>query len=150
MISSHCATRIHFFFDNVPSILKNRQKLKSFIGHLFKKEGKRLSGLNYIFCTDQTLLKVNRQYLHHDFYTDVISFNLSDSPNEIIAEVYISVDRIRANAEKFKISMREELHRAIFHGALHLCGYTDKRSSDKEQMSQKEDSYLNDYFKCFT
>ncbi len=150
MISFDSDIRIHFFFDNVPFILKNKQKLKNFIGYLFKKEGKRLAELNYIFCTDQALLKINRQYLHHDFYTDVITFNLSDTPNEITAEVYISVDRLRANAQKFKIPVSEELHRVIFHGALHLCGYRDKRNSDKELMSQKENGYLNDYFKCFT
>jgi len=150
MTSSQGAARIHFFFDNVPPILKSRQKLRNFIGYLFKKEGKRLVGLNYIFCTDQALLKINRRYLNHSFYTDVISFNLSDSANEIIAEIYISVDRLRDNAEKFKIPIREELHRVIFHGALHLCGYRDKRSSDKELMKQKEDAYLKDYFKCFT
>jgi probable rRNA maturation factor len=143
-------SKIHFFFENVPPIFKKKGKLKKFIDSIFKKEGKKLSTLNYIFCTDQALLEINRQYLHHDFYTDVISFNLSDSPDEIIADVYISLDRIRENAKSFKKSIKEELHRVIFHGVLHLCGYHDKISSDKKIMRQKEEIYLNLYFNRFT
>ncbi len=143
-------SKIHFFFGNVPPVFKKRKKLKKFIDSIFKKEGKKLFTLNFIFCTDQALLEINCQYLHHDFYTDVISFNLSDSPDEIIADVYISLDRIRENAESFKKSIKEELHRVIFHGVLHLCGYQDKISSDKKIMRQKEEIYLNLYFNRFT
>ena len=150
MASSPNSPKIQFFFENVSPILRNRKKLKKFIDSLFTKENKRLSGLNYIFCTDQSLLKINRRYLHHDFYTDVISFNLSASPGEIIADVYISLDRIKENAKNLKKSINEELHRVIFHGALHLCGYSDKTSSDKKLMRLKEDTYLNHFFTRFT
>ncbi len=141
---------IQFFFENVPSIIKNKKKLKKFIDFLFKKEDKQFSTLNFIFCTDQALLKINQHYLNHDFYTDVISFNLSDNPDKIIAEVYISIDRIKENAEIFKKSIKEELHRVIFHGILHLCGYKDKTNSDKKLIRQKEEFYLNLYFDRFT
>ena len=138
---------IHFFFENVSPSLKNKKKLKDFIGLLFKKEGKKLSSLNYIFCTDEALLKVNRQYLNHDFYTDIISFDLSDSPDTITAEVYISVDRVKENARKFNKTAIEEIHRVIFHGALHFCGYNDKTAGEVKRMRMKEDDLLSNYFR---
>jgi probable rRNA maturation factor len=143
-------TKVHFFFENVSLVLKNRKKLKKFIDSIFKNEAKQISSINFIFCTDQALLKINRKYLHHDFYTDVISFNLSDFPAEIIGEVYISLDRVKENAKTFNISYQKELYRVIFHGALHLCGYRDKIISQKKIMERKENSYLNFYFSGFT
>jgi len=141
---------IHFFFEKVNLGIRDRKKLKKFIAHLFQKEGKQLSSISYIFCTDEALLKINRLYLKHDFYTDVISFDLSDSPDKIIAEVYISIDRLKENAKTFKSSVTRELHRIIFHGALHLCGYNDKGTLQKGKMRKKEDFYLDLYFTRFT
>src|ERR1700749_1742848 len=109
---------IHFFFENVSPNLRNKKKLKYFLDFLFKNEGRRLNNLNYIFCTDRALLKINRDYLTHDFYTDIITFNFSSS-NLISGEIYISTDRVRENAATYKVGLQKELHRVIFHGALH-------------------------------
>ena len=122
--------------------LKDRTQLKRFLTSLFKKEKKPLAELNYIFCSDQYLLEINRQFLQHDFYTDIITFPLSDPGQPISGEIYISVDRIRENAAAFGSSIRKELHRVIFHGALHLCGYKDKSPRDEKLMRKMEDRYL--------
>jgi probable rRNA maturation factor len=122
--------------------LKDRTQLKRFLTSLFKKEKKPLAELNYIFCSDQYLLEINRQFLQHDFYTDIITFPLSDPGQPISGEIYISVDRVRENAAAFGSSIRKELHRVIFHGALHLCGYKDKSPRDEKLMRKMEDRYL--------
>ena len=92
------------------------------------------------------MLEINRQFLTHDFYTDIITFDLSET-NAIQAEIYISVDRVRDNALKLGVSFKSELHRVIFHGVLHLCGYKDKTKGEKEKMRDKEEFYLARYFK---
>ena len=101
--------------------------------------------MNYIFCNDKRLLDINQQYLKHDYYTDIITFNLSEEDNKITGEIYISVDRVKENAELLGLSTAAELHRVIFHGALHLCGYKDKTSGEKVKMRGKEDYYLFKY-----
>ena len=103
-----------------------------------------LQSINYIFCTDKAVLEINRQFLAHDFYTDIITFDLSDS-NAIQAEIYISVDRVKDNATQLGVSFKSELHRIIFHGVLHLCGYKDKKRGEIEEMRSKEGFYLNKY-----
>lgn len=120
--------------------------LKSFIESLFTKEKKKISSINYIFCSDKKLLAINQQFLSHDFYTDIITFDLSDS-GLIQAEVYISIDRIRDNAKTLNTTFKSELHRVIFHGSLHLCGYRDKTRGEQGEMRKKEDFYLSRYFK---
>ena len=136
---------IHFFnLKSCPS-LRERNKLRSFLPRLFKAEKKTLGNLTYIFCSDDYLLEINKTYLRHDYYTDIITFDLSTNPGIIDAEIYISVDRVRDNAHKQGVSIREEIHRVVFHGALHLCGYKDKAKPDKEQMTRKEDKYLKLY-----
>jgi probable rRNA maturation factor len=138
---------IRFFFQDVSVSLSERTRLKSFLQGLFKKEGRKLESLNYIFCTDSALLGINRQYLSHDYYTDIISFELSAKGVPVQGEIYISVDRVRDNAKTQGVPFKVELHRVIFHGALHLCGYKDKTSKDTNFMRLKEDEYLNAYFK---
>ena len=140
-------TLIHFYFQNVSINLGERTRLKTFIGKLFRKEGKKLKRLNYIFCTDNELLRINQEFLGHDFFTDIITFDLSETPNEKEAEVYISVERVRENSAAFGSSIKRELARVIFHGALHICGYKDHTPKEKEKMRRKEDTYLNSYFK---
>ena len=128
------------------SLLRNRKQLKFFIEKIFRTEGKSLRTVQFIFCSDNYLLKINRQFLSRDYLTDVISFDLSpDGSTE--GEVYISLDRIRNNAAIFKRSVTEELHRVIFHGALHLCGYSDDTRKQKVWMAELEDLYLSKYFK---
>lgn len=142
----HIKPVIHFFFENQNITLKNRVKLKGFIQTLLKKEKRQLDTLNYIFCSDEYLLNINKSYLNHNYYTDIITFDLSDNYTKA-ADIYISIDRIRENAKKQEVFLNTELHRVIFHGVLHLAGYKDKSKADKEQMRKKEDKYLSLYFK---
>lgn len=133
-------------FNFLESIdLRDRLRLKQFLGSLFKKEGKTLGELQYIFCSDDYLLGINRQYLNHDYYTDIITFDLSEKGQPINAEIYISVDRVRDNSREYGGTVRAELHRVIFHGALHLCGYKDKTSVQEKEMRQMEEKYLRLY-----
>ena len=135
-------------FNFLESIdLRDRTRLKKFLVALFKKEGKMLGELQYIFCADDYLLEINRQYLNHNYYTDIITFDLSEKNQAINAEIYISVDRVRENARDYNSSLKRELHRVIFHGALHLCGYKDKNARDEKMMRQMEDKYLELWFR---
>jgi len=137
---------VHFYFENVHLTLKERGDLKGFINNLIIKEKRKLNKLNYIFCSDQALLRINRKYLGHNFYTDVVTFDLSSSPKEILADIYISVARIKENAKNLQIPIKEELHRVMFHGLLHLCGYNDKTEHQKKLMRKMEDFYTTLYF----
>ena len=138
---------VQFYIADTKITLKERTKLKGFIISIFLKEGKKINYINYIFCSDEYLLSINREFLKHDYYTDIITFNLSGIQDPINGEVYISIDRIRENAKNLQVSIKSEFHRVIFHGALHLCGYKDKKRADKQLMRKQEDKYLNSYFK---
>ncbi len=137
---------INFIFHDSFLKVGDRKRLKRYIESLFYREGKPLSLLTYIFCTDQYLLSINKEFLKHDDYTDIITFCLSEPCEPIIGEIYISVDRIRENARVLGVSIEQELHRVVFHGALHLCGYNDKKPADKTRMTQEEDKNLSQYF----
>ncbi len=139
-------TKVRFFSHDIPLGLKNKENLKHFIESIFKKEMQTLDSINYIFCSDKAILGINKQYLNHDFYTDVITFDLSPNDKTISAEVYISIERIRDNAKQLEVSIKSELHRVLFHAALHLCGYNDKKKKDKEIMRKREDELLSKYF----
>ena len=135
---------ISFTNQEVSLQLRNKLLLKSFLMTIFTKEGKKFKSLSYIFCTDQFLLKLNQQYLNHDTFTDILTFTLSNSPLPIVAEIYISVDRVKENARDLKIDFLTELKRVMIHGILHLCGYEDYTKADKKIMREKEDHYLQD------
>ncbi|MFM6925295.1 MAG: rRNA maturation RNase YbeY [Ferruginibacter sp.] len=139
--------KVQFYFLDRKPVLKDRTRLKLFIEKLFKLEKKKLANLSYIFCSDEHLLGINKDFLKHDFYTDVITFDLSSTNIETEGEVYLSVDRIKDNAKQLGVSFTEELHRVIFHGALHLCGYKDKNKADSYVMRSMEEKYLQLYFK---
>jgi probable rRNA maturation factor len=127
--------------------LQNRKALKAFIPQLFKKEGKAFDSLTYIFCSDEYLLKVNNNFLQHDFYTDIITFDISESKSSpTIGEIYISVDRVKENSITHQTTFELELHRVIFHGVLHLCGYNDKTKREALLMRDKEEDCLSMYF----
>lgn len=132
------------FLQPCPAFTK-RTAVKDFIRSLFKKEKTPLQSLNYIFCSDDYLLEINKSYLKHDYYTDIITFDLSEGP-DTTGEIYISLDRVRDNAIQFNTSFKQELHRVIFHGALHLCGYKDKTKLDQALMRKKEQEYIDQYF----
>jgi probable rRNA maturation factor len=125
-------------------------RLKTFISSIFKKEGKSLESLSIIFCNDGYLLELNREFLNHDFYTDILSFKLSPSGKPLIAEIYISVDRVRDNAKNLNSTFKSEVHRVIFHGILHFCGYKDKSPSNIIKMRAAEDKLLKRYKISFT
>ena len=145
-IPKKVGTRVFFFFEHKKFSLEKRTVLKDFIESLFKREKKKLSSINYVFCSDKKLLEINRQFLNHDFYTDIITFDLSES-DYTQAEIYISIDRVRDNAKTLGSSFKSEIHRVIFHGALHLCGYGDKNNIEKKEMRKKEDFFVNQYFR---
>ena len=127
--------------------LANRAALKAFIARAIKKEGLAIESLQYIFCSDKFLLGINKSYLQHDYYTDIISFDLSETKGKLIGEVYISIDRVKDNAKTHQTSLKEELLRVIFHGALHFCGYKDKKPADVKKMRSQEDKWLKSYLK---
>jgi rRNA maturation RNase YbeY len=133
-------------FNFLESIsFSNRNRLKRFLVTIFKKEKKPLAELQYVFCSDAYLLEINRQFLHHDFYTDIVTFNMAENDRPTLGEIYISIDRVRDNAQTFDTTITQELHRVIFHGALHLCGYKDKTAKEEQEMRQMEDKYLRLY-----
>ncbi len=138
---------ISFNKADANATLANRVALKSFIEKKVTKEGYSIDSLIYVFCSDKYLLKINKDFLSHDYYTDIISFDLSEVPGQLIGEVYISVDRVKDNAKTHGTSLKEELHRVIFHGALHFCGYKDKKPTDAKKMREMEDRWLNAYMK---
>jgi probable rRNA maturation factor len=138
---------VQFFFVTNNVTLANRTGLKLFVQQIFKAEKKKLTKLNYIFCSDEYLLNINKTHLSHNYYTDIITFDLSESPTAITGEIYISTDRVRDNAATLGVSIKEELHRVIFHGALHLCGYKDKMPKDEKEMRAAENRLLDKYFK---
>ena len=137
---------ISFFFENTQVALAERRRLKAFIQKIFQSHGKTLGSLAYVFCTDEYLLEVNRKFLDHDYYTDIITFDLSEKRKVIDGEIYVSVDRVKDNASQLGVSVKEELHRVIFHGALHLCGLKDKTKLEKTKMTIKENRCLKKYF----
>ncbi len=141
-----------FHEQDVKAGLKNRRKLSAFLDGLVGKhlEAIKKTELNYIFCDDAYLLQINKQFLNHDTLTDIITFDLSDSDDVLSGEIYISTDRVKENADKFGVSYNEELHRVIFHGALHLCGFKDKSGADKKIMREQEDICLSVYLKEIT
>ena len=133
------------FFQKKTS-LQNRSNLKTFLKYITKNENTNIKDLNFVFCSDDYLLDINRQYLKHDYNTDIITFELSNDKEEIIAELYISVDSVFKNSIEYQSTKKNEIHRVIFHGVLHLCGYKDKSKADIILMRSKEDEYLKLYF----
>lgn len=131
---------IQFSFQtNYP--LKSRTKIKQWIKQVIEAKGKKTGNITYIFCDDEYLLEVNKQYLQHDYYTDVITFDYVE--NDLISgDIFISTDRVRENALAFGSSETEELHRVIIHGALHLFGLKDKSEKEASQMRQAENEAL--------
>ena len=134
---------IQFFEEDITYKLKNKTAVRQWITETIQAEGFKLKELTYVFCSDSYLLQINQQYLDHDTYTDIITFDNSEIANTIIGDIFISIDRIRENALKFSTTEADELHRVIIHGALHLLGYTDKSTPARKKMTIKEDFYLN-------
>jgi rRNA maturation RNase YbeY len=138
---------VNFFYLEPVTLLKQRNQLKAFLQKTAKQLGRPIEALNVVFCSDDYLLSINQQFLSHDYFTDIITFDLSESKKgAITAEIYISYDRVRDNAKQMKMPISKELHRVIFHGLLHLIGYKDKLKKDQILMRQMEDKLLKKYF----
>jgi len=134
---------VNFFSQDIPFKLPHPRKTSSWIQRAIKEEKGHLKNLNYIFCSDEDLRKINIQYLKHKTYTDIITFDVSDDQAYLEGEIFISIDRVKENASKLNVSFIEELHRVLIHGVLHLLGYSDKTISKKKEMRKKEDAYLS-------
>lgn len=119
-----------------------KSELKEMVVAIFKNEQIACKQIDYIFCSDEYLLGINQAHLQHDYYTDIITFPLSDSGKPIEAEIYISTDRVQDNSKIQATTFNNELKRVIAHGALHLCGYKDKTKADQKQIRGKEDEYI--------
>jgi len=137
------------FFNNADRFtsLRSRTELKTFINKQCLKEGVHIETLQYVFCSDTFLLDINKRFLNHNFYTDIISFDLSEQKGRLIGDVYISIDRVKENAKTEGNLYTHELLRVIFHGALHFCGYKDKKPADQKTMRSMEDKWLKAYLK---
>lgn len=138
--------KVRFHSADATTRFNQKTRLKNFIAELFKKEGVEMAMVDYIFCSDGYLLEINRQFLQHDYHTDIITFPLSERNQPVIGEIYISLDRIRANARDYAVSFHEEFLRVVFHGALHLCGFKDKTAVEQKSMRSKEDEYLQQWY----
>lgn len=133
---------IHFFHEDIKPQKFPRRKFKSWINSVIESEQKQLGEINYIFCSDEYLLQVNREYLDHDYYTDIITFDYVEN-GVISGDIFVSLDRISENANVFHVSFDEEFRRILVHGVLHLLGYPDKEPAQKAVMTEKEDYYLS-------
>jgi probable rRNA maturation factor len=130
---------ISFFEENITFRLKERNRVKQWLRHLAAEEKFQIKELNFIFCTDEYLLKINQDYLQHDTYTDIITFDNSEEETLLEGDIFISIDRVQENAKKENVLFEDELHRIMSHGLLHLMGYKDKKKEDQFAMKVKED-----------
>ena len=133
---------IHLFEEDIKIKITKKLAIKKWLKESIEKEGYKLSELNYVFCSDKYLLNMNVSYLNHDTLTDIITFDNSEEDGIIVGDIFISVDRVKENAVKFKVDFIDELNRVMVHGALHLLGYTDKKKADQEKMRERENYYL--------
>ena len=130
---------IHFFYENIEENID--ENLKNWIENIIISEGKKTGEINYIFCDDEYLLKINQDFLDHDYYTDIITFDQVRGKT-ISGEIFVSLQRIKDNASLISKNYEEEKKRVIAHGVLHLCGYKDKTVKEQKEMRAKEDFYL--------
>ena len=138
---------IQFFFDGTRPTLRRMKELKLFLLSIFASEEIEVETVNFIFSADKTVRAINKKYLGHDFFTDIVTFNLARKGKPVVGDVYVSIDRVRENALSQGEPFERELHRVIFHGTLHLCGYKDKSKSQIREMRNREDHYLAGYFR---
>lgn len=136
---------IRYFTEDISFSLPQKQRTRTWLKGLAEREGYKIGELNYIFCSDEHLLGVNREYLDHDYYTDIITFDNSEAEDTIEGDIFISIDRVHDNARTLGVSEEQELRRVMAHGLLHLCGYGDKTDEEAVIMRRKEDEALADW-----
>ena len=134
--------RIYFFKEDIKFRLNKSAQIESWVKAVIKKEGSKPGDINFIFCSDKFLLDINRRFLNHDYFTDIITFDESES-GLTSGEIYISIDRVKDNAQTLNAQFHVELKRVIIHGVLHLLGYKDSTKAQKKEMRLKEDTYLS-------
>ena len=132
--------RINFFTEEIDFEIDDKDAIRKAINEYVQGEGSDIGTVNYIFCSDEYLLQLNKEYLNHDYYTDILSFQMNDEPIE--GDIFISIDRVKENAEQLNVEFEDELHRVISHGILHFLGYPDKTEEQKRQMRNKEDELM--------
>ena len=132
---------ISFHSEDIKFVPSSKKKLKNWVRQVVLSENLELGPISYIFCSDTYLHKMNVKYLNHDTFTDIITFDYSED-NKISGDLFISYERVKQNAQLFKTSINDELHRVMIHGVLHLCGYGDKSDQEKSTMRQKEENSL--------
>ena len=133
---------ISYFFEDVSEFRLSRLKVRKWLKSVVELEGKKVGDISIVFCSDEYLLKMNNDYLNHDNFTDVITFDYNVGGSVIYGDIFISIDRVRENANTLKVSFSDELHRIIVHGVLHLLGYSDKSRAERVAMEEKENYYL--------
>lgn len=134
--------KIEFYEADIEFQLDSPDKIRQWLTDLVAEEKCGIQKIQYIFCTDEYLLGINKQYLDHDYYTDIITFPLTSSKTAIQSDIYISIDRVADNAKSYDVATAQELYRVIAHGLLHLCGYGDATDDEKKMMRGREDYYL--------
>ena len=135
---------IQYICEGVEMPLIEKTKIKSWIKNTPAKYNKKTGDIAYIFCSDERILEINNQYLNHDYYTDIITFDYSDTKT-ISGDIFISLDTVRSNAADFGVDFEQELKRIIIHGVLHLCGQDDKTPELRKQMTEKENDALEQF-----
>jgi len=133
------------YYNNIDSkyIIKEKRKLNNWIKSCITEEGKIIDNISFNLCSDEYILQLNNEALQHDYYTDIITFELNEKDEPIEGDIYISIDRVKDNARTLHIPFINELHRVLIHGVLHLCGYKDNSKKEELLMREKENYYLN-------
>jgi probable rRNA maturation factor len=140
---------IYYHNEDVKLDIKNKLKTRQWINSVVTSEGKKLGDINYIFCSDHYILKVNQEALDHDYYTDIITFDYCEGA-VVSGDLFISIDRVKDNATQLKESFNRELSRVMIHGILHLCGYGDKSKTEEKLMREKENNNINKLKHCIS
>jgi len=139
---------IHFFTEDVKEVRIPKRKVRTWVNQSITAYGKKLGDINYIFCSDEYLRQINIEYLKHEYYTDIITFNYNEG-NVVNGDIYISLERVKDNADEFNVNFHAELQRVVIHGVLHLVGFDDKTDEDKMEMRNAEDESIALYNKIW-
>lgn len=135
--------QINFFYEDTDFQLTHKEIISAWIAHTINMEKHELTEINYIFCSDEYLLQINIDYLQHDYYTDIITFDNSEEEGTVESDIFVSIERVQDNAQDQGIPFEQELRRVLIHGILHLVGYNDKSDAEQTQMREKENAYLS-------
>lgn len=136
---------IRYYYESTPKIKRLDTSVKKWIKNVIELNGKSVGSINYVFCDNEYLLEINKKYLNHNYFTDVITFNYNQK-NFIAGDIFISIDMVRENSINYKVDFSEELLRVMVHGILHLLGFGDKNRSERNKMRQMEDMCLKMFF----